>query len=418
MTRLLWFALLFLLYSVHGSYAQSVWGVELMVQDGASSSVFFRQGLGFEPVVRTPDTWQLMTKDDAFLLLTISDADETNTEPGLELNYQVGDLTRATSRCLGAGGRLTHELPQQSAIGPFNRIQIPGCEHAINLMEIDDHALEPDAIRVFNASLSVPDLTVIEPVFADFGFTVYSRDYLPATLPFQRLGRLALVAHSAAVEHNWTSSALLFSVDDIAQATRQLPSTTLAPGWDGLQGTATGPWFSLGPVRGKLINPAAWLPSPVDDQVQAAFARLKSMLGTWRGTSTAGWTSDVQYRAIARGTTLVGTSFDDHHEDAMMTVFYIDGSELLLTHYCVARNQPQLRLANSSPDGARLTFEFIGGGNLATRDRGHMDSVVIEFKGPDAFTSRWQWYQNGRNTWMEEVTYRRVADPTQSHAGK
>lgn len=399
------------------SYGQEVWGVELMVQDGDSAGAFFRDGLGFESVAASKDKWQLLAKDDVHLLLTRVESVESGL-PGLELNFQVGHLARATAHCLDLGAVLANQQPHKSAIGPFNQIQVPGGPHAVNLMELDGHTLAEDEVLVFNASLSVPDIAATEAAFIAFGFSVFSRDYLPATLPFQKLGQLPLVAHPAAESYTWTQSALLFSVADVAQGVDGLNSKSVPAQWEKLAGTATGPWFELGPVRGKLINPAVWVPVQVRDEVQIAFARIKSLAGTWRGTSTAGWTSDEHYRAIAYGTTVVGTSFDDHHDAAMMTVFTTDDGELILTHYCAARNQPKLRLKECSADGKRLSFEFVGGGNLATRDRGHMDAVFYDFSGPDHFTSRWQWYQNGRYSWMEEIEYHRVSDVAQSSAGK
>jgi hypothetical protein len=45
--------------------------------------------------------------------------------------------------------------------------------------------------------------------------------------------------------------------------------------------------------------------------------------------------------------------------------------------------------------------------NLASRDAGHMDKAVYRFQSADEFTSQWSWYANGKESWMEEIRYRR-----------
>ncbi|HEY6066377.1 MAG TPA: hypothetical protein VIY96_09490 [Thermoanaerobaculia bacterium] len=92
----------------------------------------------------------------------------------------------------------------------------------------------------------------------------------------------------------------------------------------------------------------------------------------------------------------------------MLTVFHLDGDRLLLTHYCVARNQPRLEATEISPDLSTITFTFRDGTNLASRDAGHMDKATYRFGANDEFTSRWTWFQKGKETWMEEIQYRRA----------
>jgi hypothetical protein len=92
----------------------------------------------------------------------------------------------------------------------------------------------------------------------------------------------------------------------------------------------------------------------------------------------------------------------------MLTVFHMDGEHLMLTHYCVARNQPRLRATEFAADGGAVTFTFLDATNLASRDKGHMDKAVYRFTGDGAFTTKWTWYQNGQERWMEEIEMRRV----------
>ena len=141
-----------------------------------------------------------------------------------------------------------------------------------------------------------------------------------------------------------------------------------------------------------------------------AFERFKQIEGVWQGRSTKGWVERSVFKTIAAGSCVMETSFDAHPNESMVTMYHMDGEQLMLTHYCVAKNQPRMRATEISPDGSTVTFTFLDGTNIPTRDRGHMDKAVFKFESPDRFTSQWTWYQNGKEQWMEEIEYTRV-DP-------
>jgi hypothetical protein len=140
----------------------------------------------------------------------------------------------------------------------------------------------------------------------------------------------------------------------------------------------------------------------------AAFEKLKALAGDWEGKSTKGWTEKISYQVIAGGSVLMEVSYGAHPNEWMATMVHMDGENLMLTHYCVAKNQPRLRATEISDDLSSITFTFLDATNLPSRDKGHMDKCVMRLSGADAFTSRWTWYQNGKEDWMEEIEHRRM----------
>jgi hypothetical protein len=153
---------------------------------------------------------------------------------------------------------------------------------------------------------------------------------------------------------------------------------------------------------------AVLVPMPEDSSTatsppEAAFERFKRLEGVWKGESTKGWTEDVTFKVIAAGSAVLETAFDAHPNETMVTLFSIDGERLRLTHYCVARNQPRLEATSFADEGKTVTFTFVDGGNLPTRERGHMDRAVFYFEDADHVTTRWTWYQEGQERWMEEI---------------
>ncbi len=157
------------------------------------------------------------------------------------------------------------------------------------------------------------------------------------------------------------------------------------------------------PAVSPVAAPDSRSSSAQKSPARAAWDRFRELEGTWIGDSTKGWRESVSFKTIAGGSALVETSFDAHPNETMLTIFHLDGDELVLTHYCVAKNQPRLRATAFSDDGRTVTFTFAGGGNLADRNRGHMDQAVFRFDSPDRVSTKWTWYQNGAERWLEEI---------------
>ena len=146
-------------------------------------------------------------------------------------------------------------------------------------------------------------------------------------------------------------------------------------------------------------------------EAESVFERFKALAGRWEGRSTKGWTGTSDYSVIAVGSVVMGLSeFTDAPGHGMATMIHMDGDRLLLTHYCEARNQPRLVATGIEEDGRVVVFTFLDGTNMPSRETGHMDKAVFKFDGPDYHTSRWTWYQNGQERWLEDVTYTRVRE--------
>ena len=145
------------------------------------------------------------------------------------------------------------------------------------------------------------------------------------------------------------------------------------------------------------------------EAARRAFKQLLTLEGDWEGRSSQGWMDRMRFQKIARGSVLLELSdFEAHPGETMATVHHLDGDRLILTHYCVAGNQPRLVLSETRDDGAELHFAFLDGTNMPSRDRGHMDQAVLRFLDGDHFTSRWTWYQDGAERWLETIEYRRL----------
>jgi len=138
----------------------------------------------------------------------------------------------------------------------------------------------------------------------------------------------------------------------------------------------------------------------------AAFARLKTLVGEWEADTTMG-KAHLSYELISGGTALL-ERFTAEKLPVMLTVYHLDGSRLLLTHYCAAGNQPRMQAGPLNPETGDLEFKFLDATNLTGPGAGHMHGVKMRFVDNKHLISEWQFYENGQPKFTEAGQYTRV----------
>ncbi|HEX4605582.1 MAG TPA: hypothetical protein VH724_16390 [Candidatus Angelobacter sp.] len=143
-----------------------------------------------------------------------------------------------------------------------------------------------------------------------------------------------------------------------------------------------------------------------DANSAAAFSKLKTLAGNWEASTKNGKVTTT-YEVIANGSTLMErTNVEGHGE--MLTAYHLDGNRLVLTHYCIAGNQPHMQAQAYDPASNQLMFDFAGGGSLSNPNVGHMHNASFEFTSTDAFTTNWTFLQDGKPRFVENIEYHRV----------
>lgn len=82
-------------------------------------------------------------------------------------------------------------------------------------------------------------------------------------------------------------------------------------------------------------------------------------------------------------------------KEDMISMFHMDGSRLLLTHYCAVGNQPRMQ-ASVSPDGKTFTFTYVDATNLASPEAGHMQRMILTLLDENHHTEEWVFADHGR----------------------
>jgi hypothetical protein len=126
-------------------------------------------------------------------------------------------------------------------------------------------------------------------------------------------------------------------------------------------------------------------------------------------TEPAGKKATVRYELTASGTAF----FEKYSDGAMgpgndmITMYHLDAGRLLLTHYCMAGNQPRMELKRFDPATGELDFDFLDATGLPDENAGHMRRARLRISG-DTYTSRWEFVENGKPTFDEHQELTRM----------
>ena len=131
-----------------------------------------------------------------------------------------------------------------------------------------------------------------------------------------------------------------------------------------------------------------------DHNQPSALDPFKKLAGSWKGTVTHhdGTVKEaaVTYAVTAAGSAVIETMFCEA-EDEMVTMYFLDGEKLTLTHYCSVGNQPIMVSQANVVDG-KAVFEHSGGTNIASEDQPHMHHVEFQFVGDDHIVADWTFH--------------------------
>jgi hypothetical protein len=131
-----------------------------------------------------------------------------------------------------------------------------------------------------------------------------------------------------------------------------------------------------------------------------AFSRLKALVGDWDVESSQG-KAHSRFELIAAGSVLL-EHFTEPGGQEMLTAYHLDGSRLVLTHYCLVGNQPQMVAEKFDGASGELDFAFAGGSNIAT-GAGHMHDVAFHLVSNDRFDAKWDFVEAGKVKFSEEI---------------
>lgn len=157
---------------------------------------------------------------------------------------------------------------------------------------------------------------------------------------------------------------------------------------------------SLAPVQ------AGEAPKPVP--ASAEFERMKSLVGTWKGTMDMGQGPIElvqEYRLLAGGSVLEEKVFVGTPNE-MTTMYYDKKGKLALTHYCSFGNRPGMVL--KSADARTIKFAFDESCGINVKKESHMHSLTLTFQDADTITSSCKAFMDGKEMPEHPTVMKRV----------
>jgi len=135
-------------------------------------------------------------------------------------------------------------------------------------------------------------------------------------------------------------------------------------------------------------------PAPELKPTKTSMEKIRALSGIWETKPGMSGKKEVVKYEVTSGDTAVKEILFPGTKHEMVSVYFVDGDQLVMTHYCMLGNQPHLRAEESGPD--TLIFKFTGGSNIDPQTDEHMHELKLTFLGKDRIKQEWTGYKEGR----------------------
>ena len=200
-------------------------------------------------------------------------------------------------------------------------------------------------------------------------------------------------------------------------------------------------WITGLALAGCASRPEVDPNAPQKLDAQEAFAHMKTLAGHWKATlvpppgelapagqsspaSTAGQPAQadqtghsgqpglvvpIDYEVASGGHSLLEKLYAGQ-PDEMVTMYYLEGVNLDLAHYCSIGNRPHLRLDRAHSTRDDLHFDFVNGTDIDPKKDHHIHFLRVQWKDADTIVSSWVAWKNGQAEPRTEFVLSRKPD--------
>jgi hypothetical protein len=156
--------------------------------------------------------------------------------------------------------------------------------------------------------------------------------------------------------------------------------------------------FLFGPVGAMALVLATAVLAAEKTKSEQAFDRLSSLKGEWQG-EPEGVKTTLIYTLTADGSVLMEECRPQSGPE-MITMFTVDGDHLIATHYCSAKNQPQMATSPITDAQKPLAFSLVRITGLKSPDDFHNTGLTVIQEDNDHLTQEWTYQfkaKSGKN---------------------
>lgn len=153
-------------------------------------------------------------------------------------------------------------------------------------------------------------------------------------------------------------------------------------------------------LRASAQNHDMQMTSAAPSEAQKSFDSLKTLAGSWVGRvhsdplqpGIEGKEIHATLRVTSTGNAILHEMQGTQGPDDPITMLYLDGDRLMLTHYCDAGNRPRMT-AKTSADGKTVDFDFLD--VSGPTQYGHMQHAVFTIIDANHHTEEWTYMMPG-----------------------
>ena len=115
-----------------------------------------------------------------------------------------------------------------------------------------------------------------------------------------------------------------------------------------------------------------------NDKVNAPeiFSQMKTLVGVWEKQGATNSKFYISFELTANDTTLIET-WNYKGKKHSLTLYHLNGKDLMATHYCPQGNQPRLHLSNDATLN-NIRFNYFDATNLKSLEDSHQHSLGFE----------------------------------------
>jgi hypothetical protein len=128
---------------------------------------------------------------------------------------------------------------------------------------------------------------------------------------------------------------------------------------------------------------------------EEAFDRLAALQGEWQGIAD-GVNTTLIYSLTANGSALMEQCRPEKGHE-MITMFTVDGDHLIATHYCSAKNQPQMATPAITDAQKPLAFSLVRVTGLKSPGDFHNTGLTVIQEDNDHLTQEWLYDAKGKS---------------------
>jgi hypothetical protein len=126
----------------------------------------------------------------------------------------------------------------------------------------------------------------------------------------------------------------------------------------------------------------------------ADFERMKTLVGKWSAKSPMMGKMNTEFRLIA-GDSVIEERFAAGTPMEMLSTYHDVNGKLTMTHYCMLRNQPRMKLVKRTANS--LTFDLAPTPGLNPAKDKHMHGATYTFLDADHFQLEGVSWENGKS---------------------